>query len=446
MDKSSESPKILLAAAVFGQFLSLFPLAVLFCGLGLGRYEPLAYCAVYAVWAVFYALGALCGKAARALELSGKPSKKAQPVVRFLSRAAALLPTAVFIIIVVRADITTGALFYALPAALVAFFGAHGSVKKSYSDVFSRGWFAFYFGAGAVAALMLRSSHDEQLAKDGIFQICAVFALMILLSALLANQTNIDLCTKQRAGGKSVLPSGLRRYNAVLITVVCSVTIGLFVFARPLAELVKLLISLIGRGFLGLMTALSSCINIQDMPEDAPSNGAPDISAIAADERAGLLANLLTALLIAVMLVVLFLLRKHIWNFIKSIFEPLFAKGKTPSDIPFFDEILVSDARKLTPRARRRTERELSRKYGKEKDPARKYRLGYALFLLRLGRTGSPPAPSDTTTVHREKGESAFGTDLGELSEVYALVRYGENAPTAEELARQEKILAELKP
>ena len=53
--------------------------------------------------------------------------------------------------------------------------------------------------------------------------------------------------------------------------------------------------------------------------------------------------------------------------------------------------------------------------------------------------------PVDTTTIHREKGESAFETDLGELSGVYNRVRYGEAAPTAEELSRQEQLLAGLK-
>ncbi len=442
MDKTMDSPKILLAAAIFGQFLALLPFAVAFCGLGIKRYEPWVYFAVYAVWAVFYAAGFFCGRLAHELELSGKPSRKAQPAVMFISRAAVLVPVALFIAVIIITKISGMALFYVLPGGIIAFFGAHGSEGNGYTDKFSRGWFALYFVSGLIAAMLLWSSHEEKLAADGISQICIGFAIMILLSALLANQTNIDLCTKQRAGGKSVLPYGLRRYNAVLISVICSVTIGLFLFAKPLAGLIKQFIAMIIRGFLAVMEALSSCVWTE--PEDI----VPDSSANAGELPSGYegtLANIAFFLLIIGMLAVLFKLRKHIWSLIKSVFEPLFRAKTPPSDIPFYDEILMSDARGLTSRTRRRVERELARQYRRESDPTLKYRYGYALFLVRLGKTDKPPFPADTTSVHREKGESAFEKDLGELSGVYNRVRYGDTAPTAEELIKQEKLLTEIK-
>ncbi len=435
-------PKILKTAAVFGQLLALFPFAVLMCGAGINRYEPWIYAVIYAVWGGFYIAGRFFGGLAG--ELSGRFPKKAQPVILFLSRAAAIIPVGIFIFAVIAGGITSAAFFYVLPGGIIAYFGAHGCTGKGYSDVFSRGWFALYFGAAVIAAVMLWSTHDGELAANGIFQLCIGFALIILLSALLANQTNIDVCTKQRAGGKSVLPEGLRRYNAVLITVICTVTIGLFLFARPLAGLVKLLISLIGRAVLFVFQSLGSCV--QTAPDDGMSDpGQDNISDIFPSEPANPLANAALALLMIGMLVVAFLLRKQIWSALKSIFEPLFRRNKEASDIPFYDEILVSDAKKLSPRARRRAERELVRQYKRENDPARRYRLGYALFLVRLGKTDKPPVPADTTTIHREKGENAFEIDLGEFSGVYERVRYGETAPTADELARQEQILIALK-
>lgn len=437
-------PKILKFSAVFGQFLALFPFAVLLCGVGTHSFEPWSYLAAYAVWAAFYALGRLAGMIARELELSGKPSKKAQPVVLFLSRTAVIIPTVIFIIVVLAAKLTTMSFFYVLPAGIIAYFGAHGCTGKGYSDVFSRGWFALYFISAVIAAMMLWSTRDEELAAVGIFQLCIGFALITLLSALHANQTNIDVCTKQRAGGKSVLPGGLRRYNAVLITVICSATIGLFLFAKPLAELVKLIISLVGRGVLFVLESLGSLVRVD--PDDVlPDTSPGDIGQIVPSEPASILANIFFVLLIFGVLLLMIRLRKQIWSAIKYIFEPLFRKGRETADIPFYDEFLVSDAKKLSPRTRRRAERKLSKQYRRETDPARKYRLGYALFLIRLGKTNRPPTPVDTTTVHREKGERAFEIDLGELSGVYNRVRYGETAPTAEELIRQEKLLTEIK-
>lgn len=443
MAKTSGSPKILLAAAFLGQFLALLPFAVLFCGVGVKRLEWRIYCASYAVWAAFFALGFLSGKIAHTVELNGKLPRKSRPVIMFISRAAVAVPTAVFTAVVIIAEINPTAFFYLLPAGIIAFFGAHSGVGRGYTDKFSRGWFVLYFISGVLASAMLWSSHEEKLAAEGISHICAGFAVMILLSALLANQTNIDLCTKQRAGGKSVLPDGLRRYNAVLITVICSVTIGLFVFAKPLAELIKQLIALIMRGFLFVMESLGSCVRPPDDLTDP--NGSANIGELLPDYTTSKIAEILLALLMIGMIVLIVKFRKPIWSFVKSIFEPLFKNRKPPSDIPFYDEILVSDSKAISPGARRRAERELMRRYKRESDPILKYRCGYALFLIRLGKTSAPPSPADTTDIHREKGENAFGKDLGGLSEAYNKARYGDTAPTAEELNEQEFFLTEIK-
>lgn len=442
MEKTSRSRGILMFAAVSGQFLALLPLAVAFSGLGAGGFQPWIYCAVYAVWGVFYAAGHFSGKLARESELSGKPSRKAQPVVLFLSRAAVIIPAAAMIAVMIIARVTELAVFYVLPGGIITFFGAHRGVAKGYSDVFTRAWFALYFGLALLVSVMLWSSHDEQLLSGGITRLCVGFAVMIVLSAVLTNQTNIDVCTRQRSGGRAVLPEGLRRYNALLITALFAAVAGLFLLAEPLSKLVTALISVIVRGVLFIFEKLSGCVSTVpgDETPNEPGGSVGDLPT----DGANSLADLVFVLILIALAAIIFLLRKQIWSFIKSLFEPLFRK-RSSADIPFSDEIFVSDARTLSPKARRRAERELARRYRKESDPARRYRFGYALFLVRLGKTSRPPEPPDTTSVHREKGESAFRRDLGELSGVYNRVRYGESAPTAEELSRQEKLLAELK-
>lgn len=438
----AKGPKILLAAAVFGQFLALLPFAVLFCGAGLKRCNLGIYCAVYAVWAVFFAFGYLGGKIAHEAELNGNLSRKTRPVIMFLSRSAMIIPSALFIAVTLIAKTNTAAFFYLLPGGIIAYFGAHSGVGKSYTDKFSRGWFVLYFISGIIASLILWSTRDDKLAANGISHICAGFAVMILLSALLANQTNIDLCTKQRSGGRSVLPNGLRGYNAVLITIICSVTIGLFVFAKPLAELIRQLIALIMRGFLFIMESLGSCV--EPIDEVTDPDGLQNIEEIIPNNTSRI-AEILFVLLMIGMLVLIFKMRSHILSFIKSVFAPLFKNRKPPSDIPFYDEILVSDSKAISSGTRRRAERELMRRYRRESDPIMKYRCGYALFLIRLGKTSAPPCPADTTDIHREKGENAFGKDLGGLSKVYNKARYGDTAPTAEELTEQENLLTEIK-
>ncbi len=437
------APKILMTSAVFGQFLALFPLAVLFCCVGLNMYAPWVYIVIYAVWAVFYAAGYLCGKFAAEFEPGSRHSRKIKPLILFISRIAVLVPAGIFIAVVIAADITSTALFYVLPGGVIAFYGAHGSFGKSYSDVFSRGWVGLCFALGLVATVLMWSSHEEELSAQGIFRICVGFGALLLLAALHANQTNIDVCTRQRSEGKSVLPSGLRRYNALLVTGICTVAIGLFLFAKPLAGLMRSLISLLLSGVIFVFESLSSCVG--KIPEDLPVGDPNAVVDAEPPKPTNPLAEIVFVLLIIGMLVLLFKLRKQIWSSIKSLFAPLFRQSIASSDIPFCDEILTSDAKSLTPRARRRAERELAHRYRHENDPALKYRFGYALFLMRLGKTNQPPMPVDTTSIHREKGESAFERDLGELSGVYNRVRYGETAPTAEELSRQEQLLTEIR-
>lgn len=435
--------KILTVTAVFGQFAALFPLSVLFCGIGLHMYAPWVYAAVYAAWAVFYAAGYFCGKFAAEFEASGRRSRGMKPLVLFLSRMAAIVPVGIFIAAVTAVKITSASFFYVLPGGIIAFYGAHGSVGKGYSDVFSRGWVGLNFALGLVAAALLWSANEEDIFARGFFQVCVGFGLMILLAALHANQTNIDVCTRQRAGGKSVLPSGLRRYNALLITGICSVVIGLFLFAKPLAGLLKTLVSLLMRGVIFVLESVGSCVG--KVSDDIPVGDPNAVVDAEPPNPTNPLAEFAFVLLIIGMLVLLFKLRRQIWSSIKAFFAPLFRRSGAQSDIPFFDEVLNSDAKSHTPRSRRRAERELARRYRRENDPALKYRFGYALFLMRLGRTNRPPLPADTTTVHREKGECEFERDLGELSGVYNRVRYGETAPTAEELSRQEQLLAEIR-
>ena len=75
-----------------------------------------------------------------------------------------------------------------------------------------------------------------------------------------------------------------------------------------------------------------------------------------------------------------------------------------------------------------------------------KYLMGYELFLKRLARSPLPQTPSDTTTVHRQKGTEALRREeIGGMVSVYNEVRYGERVPTAEEIRRQETLLEELR-
>lgn len=428
--------KLLYAAAVCGQLLALFPFVCVTEGAVFGGFIWWHYAAVYAVLALFWAVGRFTGAWAAGSGFS--PKKRAWAV--FASRAAVVLPAAAFVAVSAALRLPTGLYLYTLPACLLAFFGGHHTVGMSYSDVFARGWFALYFAAALIGSGLFFFTRDEQVIASGRFQLCAGFGALIVLSAVLANQTNIDSRTAQRAGGSAVLPNGLRGYNAGLIAAVCAAAVGLFLFAKPCAAIVR-------SGITAALSWLLSLIKPHEevIPNDTGSGDGGDggVEITAAD---GALANLLQFLLVAAAVFFVIRFRKQIWALIKELCEPLFKENALPEELPFVDEVFDAAQKGASERERRKTEQQLLRRYKRETDPTEKYRLGYALFLARLARSPFPQAASDTTTIHRQKGGSAFRREeISGMVSVYNEVRYGGRAPDENELAAQERLIEELR-
>ena len=428
--------KVLYGSAVAGQVFSLFPFVVAAEGIGFGRYTWWHYPVIFAVIAAFYAAGRFTGSWAQGSGFSEK--KKGWAL--FWSRVAVAVPTAAFILVCALGGLSTGLYLYVLPACIIAYYGGHHTVGMGYSDVFSRGWFALYFVTALVSSGLLWFTHEEVLTSAGGFQLCFGFGVLIVLAAVLTNQTNIDTRTAQRSAGRSVLPGGLRGYNAALIAAVCAVTVGLFLFAGPLAEL-------LGGGIKALLALIISLIKGRSFENSRVENEflheGESVEYTAGDN---LIYQLMQFLLAAGIILLAVRFRKQIWAFIKEFFAPLFTESVAQEEAPFIDEITDAVSKSAGERARRKSEQQLFRRYRKETDPVLKYRTGYALFLLRLARSPFPQAISDTTTIHSQKGTSAFRReDISGMVEVYNDVRYGGRVPTAEETAVMERIIEELR-
>ena len=426
--------KRLCAAASLCQLLTLFPFAVLCEGVGFGEYVWWHYAAFFACEGAFWILGRLCG----AWAAHGAFSRRGKPLAVFASRAAVLVPAGIFALATALMGLSAGLYLYILPACVIAYFGGRRSVDLEYSDVFSRGWFGLYFVAALVASILLWFVPDKSVSGAGTFQLCVVFGVLTAAAAVLANQTNIDTRTRQRSEGRSVLPQGLRGYNAALIAGVCVLIVGLFLFAKPLAELaasgIKALIALL----LGLLKSGEQIP--QDDPESFESEG--HIGITLADNGIYSLLNFLVAAAL-VLLAVRF--RREIWEFIKGLLAPLFREKAAPEPLPFADEVSDLDSERAVSRSRRRREQALLRRYRRETDPAERFRLGYALFLCRLRNTPFAQAEWDTTTVHAQKGELAFRIEhIRRLAAIYDEVRYGERQPSAQELDFEEQLLREI--
>lgn len=428
--------RALMMISVLGQFLSVFPFVVLCEGVGFGSYIWWHYPALYGCFALFYVWGRLCAMWA----LSGKHSRWFRPKAIFISRIAVIVPLLCFIIICASFELSTGLYLYALPAALIMFFGGYATKGKDYADVFTRGWFALYFVVALVSMAIIWFIKEDSIVSSGSFQLCFAFGALIIIAAVLTNQTNIDICTHQRDSGRNVLPQGLRSYNSFLVAAVVSVTVALFLFARPCAELIYSVV----RQLIAWILAMLQNREIES-PDDTLDFG-PSEGHLAVDTGDNTLGNLTTVLLFIGLIVLIIVFRRQIISFFRDLIAPLFRANDIQDDVGYKDEISdISDHSRIYT-SRRKREQLLYKLYRKEEEPTRKYRLGYRLMLLRLSDTAFPPVETDNTTDHRIKGENGLRSDkIDRIVKIYNEVRYSELIPSHEDIAFEEKFIDEIR-
>lgn len=423
------------ALAAAAQLLSVLPLAVLCEGAGYGSFTWWHFLLLYAAFAAFYG----CGRLAAAWALGRSHKREYRALVAFFSKLAIALPIAAFIMVCAAAGFSTALYLYALPAAVVMYYGGYISYGKEYSDIFTRGWFALYFVLAIIAAVIVGLTRNAELTSAADLQLCGGFGVLIVISAILTNQTNIDICTHQRDAGRSVLPRGLRRYNCLLSAAVAAAVCALLLLAVPLGQLfgsaLKQLITLIVRFLQGLGNGSEAT--------DAALSGT-DSAGIPMDITDNSIADALSVLMFVGIAVLLFALRKHIADLFRQLFAPLFRNKITEEASAYTDELSEVAAGSDIPRRKRA--QQLYKLYRKETDPAAKYRLGYRFMLLRLSFTQYPPCPADNTYIHREKGEIGLQTDkMQRIVEIYNRLRYGGQIPTEDEIRFEEAFIEEIR-
>lgn len=425
--------------AVAGQLAALFPFAVMSLAVGGETPDFLRFSVIFAIWGLFRFVGFSAGSLAE--RIKDKKAPKLHPLINFLARLACVIPLAAFIAACAVFRLPSAFYLYTLPPSVAIYFGGCAGVGRSYSDVFTKGWFAVYPISAVLLSIVLSSG--EISAPWAGNMLSAGLAVEILLFVFIANQANIDKCTKRRDAGKAELPRGLRRYNAALVIAVFALSLGLFIFAEPIGEiLVTAIFAVIGAVML-VIEFFGKIFMRSNAFDEVTSGGGSRLTTL--PTRLGMSSDdFYTALAAVVALVLIIAFRRQLWSAVKRAFAAAFKNRDKRFDTPYVDEISTSRPN-VKKRELKKAERELAKKYARETSPALRYRLGYALFLAQLRHTENPPAPSDTTEIHREKGERAFNVDLSELSKTYDKVRYGDIIPTAGELQSQEELIKSLK-
>lgn len=425
--------RILCVMAYFCVFLSLFPFAVMTEAIAFGEYVWWHYLAFYGVCIVFF----ICGYFLKSWVAGGSFTKKQESVAIFVSRAAVALPVAAFTAVCLFFELSAGLFLYTLPAAIISYFYARSAQGNGYSDIFTRGQFALFFVVGIIAAILLSLTFEAAISSVGMYQLCISFGVLIVLAAVLTNQTNIDMRTSQRSAGKAVLPEGLRGYNALLIGAVGAVIVGLCLFSGPIA-------SLVFEGIKQLISLLLSLLRNDDYetPEYQYDGEYQSGDYLDIQENSG--SPLLNLLLVIILVAVIIRFRRQIWGFIKELVAPLFKANEQIEAVPFYDEV-VDSAVKFRSGSRKKELKQLYKRYCRENDLAVRYRMGYTLFLMKLSASPYSQTISDTTYIHNIKGNNAFHRDgLDGMVEVYNKVRYSGYVPTSEEINEQKTLIEQI--
>ncbi len=425
------------AIAVLGQLLSVFPFVVLCDGVGYDGYTWWHYIAMYAMLGAFYAIGRLCG----AWAASPRHSRSFRPKAAFLSRAALAVPIIIFMIVCAALELSTGLYIYILPAAIILYFGGHATCGREYTDIFTRAWFALYFMAAIIADFILWFTHDDTILNSGSFQLCFGFGLLMVIAAVLTNQTTIDTCTQQRDSGRLVLPSGLRGYNAWLTAAVAAVTVALFLFAKPVADLLFNGVRQLIRGLLWLLTRRGELTATDDILSGADGNG--ELVVGVADNA---FAEAMTFLLVVGIIALLIVFRRQIAELLRNLIAPLFRVQEPTASPAYSDEVSEVPDVSRSFISRRKREQQLYKLFRREEDRLLKYRYGYKLMMLRLEDTPFATVPTDNTDIHRVKGENGLRSEsVSRIVSIYNDVRYKGRVPDDEEISFAESFIEEIR-
>lgn len=409
----------ILAVAAFG--MVTLPLMLVNDVIAFGGFSLLRFAAYYAAFGLLFALGYALANASKKKKKLLVLSRAVGILCFFLSFLLALFTEGIGLIVTVG-----------FCAAFWYFLGERAAVKH-YADFFPAFALVVYIVVTLGAYISCGMISDEKLGKSVGGAVIVMFAVELVMSAMLINQSGIYDKANRRSEIRAMLPKGLSGYNAALVLIIVSAGLGLYFFKDYIIVFLTTLARLIVQFIIFIMRMNSESMEIQDSEEGS----APLFSAD------GMPLNQLTMTLFIAMLIILAIIyRKKIWRAVKDFAKRIrdfFTReqpesGEDTGFVDFFEEL---------PAARRKNEpindSKLLRLYRAERDPREKYRLGYRIILRELNKNRAKIVPPDTVNEQLEKGKTVCGGDFGEITRVYSALRYDDETVTAEQLAALEE-------
>lgn len=281
------------------------------------------------------------------------------------------------------------------------------------------------------------------------------FGMMVVVSLVLLNQGNIDGMMERRRHNKASLPGKIRVYNLIIVSGMLLVIFAALLFGDQifaalvwLAKRLALMVVYIVMGILWLLGR-----NQQD--GEAGGGGKQDTAIyeqLAKGASANPWWNILYILLIGLAVYLLVSNRKAIFRSIRDWFSRFgaaiynFLMGRFQfRDMGAEEGYYTDDVEALTQDDRPQesaafhNKRELKKalkQWQKLTDPVQKVRDGYRLMVMTSKMGESGVVSSDTTgQILGKNRETSMEPVFRQMNPVYDRVRYGDMAPSAEEIS-----------
>lgn len=437
---------ILKSCAAAAMLLVPLPLMLLFDGTAFEVFSVWRYVIYYALSVIPVAAGYLLIAFKRS-----RTTPKSVFAANILLGFAALLLSAAVIISVNIASANTDQSFNSfylcialIPAVVEWLFTGTRLYKKAFSDVFTMVWLGVYITETFFCYIfcsILNENHKQlSYSSSGMVYL---FIVMALLTVLLINQSNIDTQISQRRNTNLIVPKGLKRYNAKLISIV-----GLVILA---VLLLKDIIASGLRWFAKITLQIIDYIlfSIQFQQQTDPI--AEEEQTIIGEELASSEGNkdfiLYIVIIIAVVLLIVF--RRQIIAFFKSVASKIFRKLSVDNtaDETAYDYTDSYEAIDIkTTRLKPETADNCLKRYRKSKNPNEKFRLGYRLYMMWLAKRSRDMNGNMTVEQHMEQAEKLYhgDKDISVISDGYSKVRYNDESADSDSLDRMDKLVNEL--
>lgn len=261
-------------------------------------------------------------------------------------------------------------------------------------------------------------------------------AAMTVMGAVIVNVRHLEQLSWQGGGTELNLVKATVRFNLKKTLTFSAILLFMFFFAGYGAKLLWEGVKALVRWLLDLLETLGSLVDVEPIDLQFPH---PEVL----EENDNWLWQILSVLIIAAILIIFMKpLLRHLKRLIQYIKERLSAKPDNTGTLEASYVDTYEESERWSPS--RNTFRKAYRAFAREKDPTKKYRLGYKAFMLLLGRKDEN-TPSDTTAVHLVRGRVYDDILAENVIGKYERLRYHEFVPTKEDCQELDKLLKAVK-